>query len=66
MGQMNLNAYKRGLEQDADKLHTQAQDEGSPEKYEQAAELYDQIWQHDLADQCRLAAHRLRNVSPEA
>lgn len=66
MGQMNLKAYKKGLQQDADKIHRQAQDEGSPEKYEQAAELYDQIWQHDLAEQCRLAAYRLRDVPPEA
>jgi len=64
---MNTDIYKRAEDlvreqslKTANRLHKEAQDEGNPVKYEQAAFYYDAIGNDYQANACRMAADVLR------
>ena len=64
---MNYDIYKRAEDlvreqslKTADRLHREAQDEGDPVKYEQAAFYYEAVGNEYQANVCRMAADILR------
>lgn len=58
---MKVSNYINAVRAEADRAHEQAQDEGDPKKYREAAELYERVGDDEAAERCILAATRLEN-----
>lgn len=57
---MNIDRFNKGVWDDARAAHDEAQESGSADDYDTAADLYERAGDEESADRCRMAAQRLR------